>query len=64
MFLKKLGQAVLVNIVVGAITAVSMIAIDNLERGKDIFGRDPDPRKTRMNYKGDIYLGTDDYTIV
>lgn len=52
------------KIIVGTIAILGLKAVDNVVNGKDILGRDPDPSETRVDGKGDILLGTDDYKIV
>lgn len=65
MSLANVGKRILVKVTTGIVAILCLKAIDNIVDGKDIFGRDPDPKKTRVDkYSGDVYLGTDDYTIV
>ena len=62
---KELGKKILQNVLIGAASAVGIKAVNNVIDGKDVMGRNLDPKKTRMKpFSQDIYLGTDDYTII
>lgn len=61
---KDVGKEILKNIVIGVTSVLCIKAVKNVINGKDILGRTPDPKETRVNYKGQIVLGEDDYTVV
>ena len=61
--MKQLGQKLLIFVIGSLIVDGICAATVNVMNGKDIFGRDPDPRKTVVDAKGHVHLGTDDYQV-
>ena len=62
---KDLCAKALKKILVFTISSLGIKAVMNVMDGKDILGRDPNPEKTRVDeYKGEIHLGSKDYTVV
>lgn len=61
--MKKLGQKLLVFVIGSLIVDGICYVVTNLMDGKDIFGNEPDPKKTRVDTKGRIHLGTEDYLV-
>ena len=58
-------RKLLVRILTGVATVLCLKAFDNVMEGKDIFGRDTHPERTKYNrYTQEIILGTDYYTVV
>lgn len=61
---KDISMKIIRKLLVGTIALLGMKAVENVIDGKDLLGRDPSPEKTRVNYKGEVHLGTDDYEVI
>lgn len=61
--MKQLGQKLLVFVIGSLIVDGICFAVTNVMEGKDIFGNEPDSAKTRVDMKGRVHLGTDDYLV-
>ena len=59
-FLKALGMCVLGGLIVEGVCQ----GLDHLAQGKDFFGHERIREDTKMDWKGNIHLGTEDYQIV
>ena len=61
--MKALGQKLLVFVIGSLIVDGICAAVVNVMNGKDIFGNDIDSNKTRVDMRGRVHLGTDDYSV-
>ena len=60
------GKCLVLTVIGGLIVRGTFMAIGNLMDGKDVFGRKKIrkvPKKTYMDWKGEIVLGKDDFRI-
>lgn len=60
------GKYLVLTVIGGLIVRGTFIAIGNLMDGKDVFGRKKIrkvPKKTYMDWKGEIILGQEDFRI-
>ena len=61
--MKQFGKKLLLFVIGNLIVEGIVCAVTNMMEGKDILGNEPDPKKTRVDRKGTIFLGTDDYEV-
>lgn len=61
--MKKLGQRLLVFIVGSLIVDGIYYAISNVMDGKDILGHNIDRKETKVDWRGRIHLGENDYLV-
>ena len=62
--LKRLGKAIAV-FVVGTLVANTVTdGLTNLSEGKTFFGKEKKHKKTEIDWKGNVHLGSSDYEVV
>lgn len=61
--MKQFGKKLLVFVIGNLIVDGIIYAATNLMEGKDILGNKQETVKTKVDMKGRVHLGTDDYQI-
>lgn len=59
----KLAQKIVAYIVSGLILECAFAIVNNKMDGKTIFGKKTNSKKTKVTWRGNVILGTDDYQI-
>lgn len=60
---KKLGQKLL-TFVIGSLLAEGVIeGVKNISAGKTFFGKEKIKKENKMDWKGNVHLGTNEYEV-